>query len=246
MLSRPIIGICGAIEQVSWGAWTVLANLSPRSYVLAVQAAGAMAIVLPPDDSAAEQPGEMLDLLDGLILAGGSDIDPATHGAEPHPETKGSRPERDRFELGLSHAALERDMPVLGICRGMQLLNVSCGGTLEQHLPDRIASERHRHTPGSFADHGVRITEGALAARAVGATAAAVKSHHHQGVGELGEDVTITGWAVEDDVIEAIELPGKAYALGVLWHPEEDQRSRVIASLVQSARDYRSAAESTR
>jgi putative glutamine amidotransferase len=245
-LSRPAIGICGAIEQVSWGAWTVLANLSPRSYALAVQAAGGMALLLPPDDSAAENPGEMIDLLDGLMLAGGSDIDPATHGAKPHPETKGSRPERDRFELALSHAALERDMPVLGICRGMQLLNVACGGTLEQHLPDRIASERHRHTPGSFADHGVRITEGTLAARAVGATAGAVKSHHHQGVGELGEDVTITGWAVEDDVIEAIELPGKAYALGVLWHPEEDQRSRVIASLVGAARDYRSAAESAR
>jgi putative glutamine amidotransferase len=245
-LSRPAIGICGAIEHASWGAWAVLANVSPRSYALAVQAAGGMALLLPPDDGAAEQPGEMIDLLDGLMLAGGSDIDPSSYGAEPHPETKGSRPERDRFELALSHAALERDMPVLGICRGLQLLNVACGGTLDQHLPDTIASERHRHTPGSFADHEVRIAEGTLAERAVGETAAAVKSHHHQGVHELGEDVTITGWAVEDDVIEAIELPGKAYALGVLWHPEEDQRSRVIASLVGAARDYRSAAESAR
>ena len=135
---------------------------------------------------------------------------------------------------------------MLGICRGLQLLNVACGGTLDQHLPDAIASERHRHTPGSFADHGVRIADGTLAARAVGETAVAVKSHHHQGVRELGEDVTITGWAVEDDVVEAIELPGKSYALGVLWHPEEDQRSRVIASLVEAARDYRSAAESAR
>jgi putative glutamine amidotransferase len=245
-LSRPVIGICGAIEEVSWGAWTVLANVSPRSYALAVQAAGGMALLLPPDDHAAESPGQVLDLLDGLMLAGGSDIDPAAYGAHAHPQTRGSRPERDRFELGLSHAALEREMPVLGICRGMELLNVACGGTLEQHLPDRTGSERHRHTPGSFADHGVRITEGTLAARAVGATAGAVKSHHHQGAGELGEGVSITGWSVEDDVIEAIELPAKAYALGVLWHPEEDQRSRVIGSLVEAARDYRSAAESAR
>ena len=242
-LSRPVIGICGAIEEASWGAWTILANVSPRSYALAVQAAGGMALLLPPDDAAAERPGEMIDLLDGLMLAGGSDIDPASYGAEPHPETKGSRPERDRFELALSHAALERGMPVLGICRGMQLLNVACGGTLAQHLPDTIGSERHRHTPGNFADHEVRISGDTLAARAVGSTSNAVKSHHHQGVAELGEHVTISGWAVEDDVIEAIEVPTKAYALGVLWHPEEDQRSRVIASLVEAARDYRSAAE---
>jgi putative glutamine amidotransferase len=245
-LSRPVVGICGAIEQVSWGAWTVLANVSPRSYALAVQAAGGMALLLPPDDGAAERPAEMLDLLDGLMLAGGSDIDPASYGAEPHRETRGSWPERDRFELALSHAALERDMPVLGICRGMQLLNVACGGTLEQHLPDRTGSERHRHTPGSFADHEVRIADGTLAARAVGTTANAVKSHHHQGLGDLGEEVVTTGWAVEDDVIEAIELPTKAYALGVLWHPEEDLRSRVVASLVEAARDYRTAAEPAR
>jgi putative glutamine amidotransferase len=245
-LTRPVIGICGAIEQVSWGAWTVLANVSPRSYALAVQASGGMALLLPPDDSAAERPAELLDLLDGLMLAGGSDIDPATYGAETHPETQGTRPERDRFELALSHAALERDMPVLGICRGMELLNVASGGTLEQHLPERIGSERHRHTPGSFADHEVRIAGDSLAARAVGATTGAVKSHHHQGVGELGEQVTVSGWSNEDEVVEAIELSTKAYALGVLWHPEEDQRSRVIGSLVEAARNYRSAAEPTR
>ena len=245
-MSRPTIGICGAIEQVNWGGWSVFANVSPRSYALAVQAAGGMALLLPPDDGAAGRPAEMLDLLDGLVLAGGSDIDPASYGGVPHPKTKGTWPERDRFELALSHAALERDMPVLGICRGMQLLNVACGGTLEQHLPDTTGSERHRHTPGSFADHEVRIAEGTLAARAVGTTADAVKSHHHQGIGQLGEQVVITGWSVEDDVIEAIELPAKAYALGVLWHPEEDQRSRVVASLVDAARDYRSAANPAR
>jgi putative glutamine amidotransferase len=239
---RPTIGICSAIEDVSWSNWTLLANVSPRSYTLTVQAAGGMALLLPPDDAAAEQPDEMLDLLDGLMLAGGSDIDPGSYGAVPHPETRLTWPERDRFELALTHAALERDMPVLGICRGMQLLNVACGGTLVQHLPDVIGHDDHRHTPGSFGDHDVRLQHGTLAARAVGADRAAVKSHHHQGVDELGEALVAVGWSEADDQIEAIELPGKTYALGVLWHPEEDERSNVIGSLVDAARAYQGAA----
>ncbi|HEX3277384.1 MAG TPA: gamma-glutamyl-gamma-aminobutyrate hydrolase family protein [Thermoleophilaceae bacterium] len=235
MSRRPVIGICSAIEEVSWGGWTVLANVSPRSYTLTVQAAGGMALLLPPDDAAAEQPADMLDLIDGLILAGGSDVDPGSYGAVPHPETRGTWPERDRFELGLTHAALERDMPVLGICRGMQLLNVALGGTLVQHLPDVIGHNDHRHTVGTFGDHEVRLEEGTLAARAVGGQRASVKSHHHQGVDELGERLVAVGWSEADDQIEAIELPDRAYALGVLWHPEEDERSNVIGSLVKAA-----------
>jgi putative glutamine amidotransferase len=238
---RPVIGICAAIERASWSAWEVLANVLPRSYSLAVQDAGGMALLLPPDDATAEQPSELLDLIDGLVLAGGSDIDPGSYGAAPHPETRGTRPERDRFELALAHAALERDMPVLGICRGMQLLNVACGGTLVQHLPDLLGHDDHRHTPGAFGDHEVRLQEGTLAARAVGGERSAVKSHHHQGVDELGEGLVAVGWSDADDTIEAVELPGKAYALGVLWHPEEDERSKVIGSLVDAARAHRGA-----
>jgi putative glutamine amidotransferase len=234
-VGRPVIGICCAIEDVSWSSWTVLANVSPRSYSLTVQAADGMALLMPPDDAAAEQPSDMLDLLDGLILAGGSDIDPGSYGAVPHPETKLTWPERDRFELGLTHAALERDMPVLGICRGMQMLNVARGGTLIQHLPDVVGDDLHRHTPGAFGDHDVRLAEGTLAARAVGAERTTVKSHHHQGVDELGEGLVAVGWSEPDEVIEAIELPEQAYALGVLWHPEEDERSNVIGSLVKAA-----------
>jgi putative glutamine amidotransferase len=231
-MSRPVIGICTSIERAAWGPWhETLANLSPRSYSLTVQAAGGLALLLPPDDETAEHPGELLDLVNGLLLAGGSDVDPASYGARPHPETGPGWPERDRFELALAHAALERDMPVLGVCRGMQMLNVALGGTLAQHLDDVVT---HRHTPGAFSDHEVRLAEGSLAARVVGSDRTAVKSHHHQGVDELGEGLVAVGWA--DDVVEAIELPGKRFALGVLWHPEEDERSNVIGALVEAAR----------
>jgi putative glutamine amidotransferase len=171
-------------------------------------------------------------MLDALILAGGSDSDPASYGARPHPETRGTRPERDRFELGLGTRALERDMPVLGICRGMEMLNVIQGGTLNQHLP---GLELHRHTPGAFTDHAVRLEPGSLAERVVGSERTEVKSAHHQGVEELGEGVVATGFA-DDGVVEAIELPDRSFAVGVLWHPEEDERSRVVGALAEEAR----------
>jgi putative glutamine amidotransferase len=230
-VTRPVIGICAAIESARWAAWEVEVNLSPRTYSHAVQRAGGLALILPPDDVVAESPDELLDMLDGLILAGGSDIDPASYGAKPHPETRNTRPERDRFELALGTRALERDMPVLGICRGMEMLNVIQGGTLDQHL----GLELHRHTPGAFADHGVRLEPGSLAARVVGEELTEVKSAHHQGLGELGEGVMASGFA-DDGIVEAIELPDKDFAVGVLWHPEEDERSRVIGAFVEEAR----------
>jgi putative glutamine amidotransferase len=234
---RPVIGICASIEAARWGAWELLSNISPRSYSLAVQRAGGLALLLPPDDAVAESPDELLDLLDGLILSGGSDIDPATYGAAPHPETGGAREERDRFELALGTRALARDLPLLGICRGMQMLNVIQGGTLDQHLPDRLGHDGHRHTPGVFADHEVELAPGSLAARVVGTERTAVRSHHHQGVDELGEDLVVTGHSEPDGVVEAIERPDRRFALGVLWHPEEDERSRVIGAFVDEARN---------
>ena len=167
-----------------------------------------------------------------LILAGGSDIDPGSYGARPEPETRGTWPERDRFELALGTRALERDMPVLGICRGMEMINVIQGGTLRQHL----GLELHRHTPGVFTDHRVQLVPGSLAERVVGGEHAEVKSAHHQGLDELGEGVVVSGQA-DDGVVEAIELPDKSFAVGVLWHPEEDERSRVVGALVKEARD---------
>ena len=232
-MSTAAVGICAAVERVRWGTWDETVTMAPRSYATAVQTAGAVALLLPPDPAALDRPDAVLERIDALILAGGSDIDPETYGAERHPETKGTWPERDRFELALTRRALDLGMPVLGICRGMQLVNVALGGTLTQHLPDLTGDDSHRHTPGSFGDHEVRLEPGSLAAKAAGADRILVKSHHHQGVERVGEGLTVSGHSVDDDVVEAIELPGDHFALGVLWHPEEDTKSRVIASLVE-------------
>ncbi|HET9154351.1 MAG TPA: gamma-glutamyl-gamma-aminobutyrate hydrolase family protein [Solirubrobacterales bacterium] len=235
----PAIGICAAIERVSWGVWDGYeVTLVPRSYVRCVQKAGGIGIVLPPDESAVVDPDLILDRIDALLLAGGADIDPAAYGAEPHAETKGTWPDRDRFELALARRALERDMPVLGICRGMQLLNVALGGTLVQHLPEAVGSEAHRTAGGTFAKHHIRLEPESLACSAAGVEAFVVWSHHHQGIDRLGEGLRVTGWSAEDDLPEAIELPGKRFALGVIWHPEEDESSRVIAALVDAARGW--------
>jgi putative glutamine amidotransferase len=232
-MSRPVIGICAAIERARWGAWDSLVLLSPRNYSLAVGREGAIALMLSPDDAVADDPEQLLDMLDGLILAGGSDVDPASYGAAAHPETRGTNADRDRFEAALARGALERDMPVLGICRGMQMLNVACGGTLVQHID---GLETHRHTQGAFGDHEVELEADSLAARAAGGERVGVKSHHHQGVDQLGDGLRVSGRAADDGQVEAIEIPSRGFALGVLWHPEEDEQSRVIGALVEEAR----------
>jgi len=237
-MARPIIGVCGALEQVRYGVWDVAAVLTPRSYLDAIARAGGMAIILAPDPGTIAVPDEALDLIDGLILAGGSDIDPRTYGQAPHPSVTATAPERDSFEIALARRALERDQPLLGICRGMQLMNVARGGTLRQHLPDDVGHEDHRRVQGSFdgADHDVRLASGSLAARAAGEEKHGTLSHHHQGIDALGEDLIVTGWSVLDDLPEAIEDPRRGFALGVQWHPEADEESRLIGALVDQAR----------
>ncbi len=195
--------------------------MAPRSYATAVQRAGGLALLLPPDELAAEAPDRWLDRIDALLLAGGADV--------------GTWPDRDRFEIALARRAIERELPMLGICRGMQLLNVALGGSLVQHLPDALGHDDHRHTPGAFGDHEVVLELGSIAARAAGADRLTVKSHHHQGVEELGSELVASGWSVPDDLIEAIELPRRQFALGVLWHPEEDEGSHVVTALVGAA-----------
>ncbi len=236
-MARSVIGICTALERARWGLWDQEAVLLARSYVEAVQQAGALALMLPPDEELLERPEEALDLLDGLVLAGGADIDPASYGAHAHAETVDTVPERDRFEIALVRAAIERDLPVLGICRGMQLINVAYGGTLLQHLPERFGHHEHLRVPGTFdgADHDVELVDGSLAARAAGETHHATKSHHHQGVDRLGEGLRISGCSAMDGLPEAIEMADRRFVLGVQWHPEADQTSRVVRALVAEA-----------
>jgi len=235
---RPAIGICTSLERANWGVWDQRAALLPFHYITAIQAAGGLAIMIPPDPALIEDPDDMLDRVDGLILAGGADIDPSSYGSEAHPKTHGSVPERDRPEIALTRRAIERDIPVLGICRGMQLINVALGGTLRQHLPDEVGHENHRRNPGSFenSDHDVRLQPGSLAERAAGEELHGTKSHHHQGVDDLGEGLVVTGYSTLDELPEAIEIPGKRFVLGVQWHPEADEKSRVVAALVEEAR----------
>jgi putative glutamine amidotransferase len=198
--------------------------------------------MIPPDPELEHDPDEALDLIDGLILSGGSDIDPASYGADRHPETGITVPERDRTEVALARRAIERDLPVLGICRGMQLLNVAFGGTLLQHLPDEVGHGDHRLNPGTFdgSEHDVRLEPGSLAARAAGEELHETKSHHHQGLAVVAPELEVTGRSTLDDLPEAVEVPDKTFVLGVQWHPEADERSQVIEVFVEQARAHRS------
>src|SRR2546421_7672999 len=231
-MPRPLMGACAAVERAAYGVWKDEPSvLLPLSYARAIHGAGGMMAMLPPDRRASEDPDELLDRLDALVLGGGADIDPDSHGAEAHPETVGTNPDRDRFEIALARAALERGMPLLGVCRGMQVMNVACGGTLEQHLPERFGHEGHRPVPGSWAEHDVRLQPGSLAARAAGTEQLSVKSHHHQGVDAIGDNLIPSAWATDDEVVEAIESPDGGFVLGVLWHPEEDPEDHLIPTL---------------
>jgi putative glutamine amidotransferase len=238
-MARPIIGLCTPLERARWGAWDLDAFLVPRNYVDAVRRAGGLALLLAPDPAITDDPDEILDRVDALMLVGGADLDPASYGAERHPLTIGCVPERDAFEIALVRRALERDLPLLGICRGMQVMNVARGGTLHQHLPDVVGHDHHRRVLGSFHgnDHDVRLQPGSLAARAAGEELHATKSHHHQAVDRVGDGLSVTGRTELDELPEAIELPGNRFALGVQWHPEADEESRLIAALVEEARE---------
>jgi putative glutamine amidotransferase len=229
--------------DAAWGSWSQPAVLLAQGYLDAVARAGAMALMIPPDPALADHPDEALDRIDGLILAGGHDVDPSIYGAELHPATTPIVPVRDRVEIALARRAVELDMPMLGICRGMQVLNVAFGGTLLQHLPEAIGHEEHMANPGTFngSDHDVRLDTGSLAALAAGEDLHGGKSHHHQAVDAIGDGLVVTGTSTLDELPEAIEARDRRFVLGVQWHPEADERSRVIAAVVQQARDYRTA-----
>ena len=236
-MRRPVIALCAGLEQARWGYWDERALLLPLSYVTAVQAAGGLTLLAPPDPTITEDPDELLDCVDGLLLAGGSDIDPCAYRRSAHPLTVGIVPERDAFEIALARRAIERDMPLLGICRGLQIINVARGGTLEQHLPERYGHAEHRRAVGTFdgSEHDVALVPGSLIAGAAGEARHSGKSHHHQGIQLLGDGLVVSGRAVGDDLVEAIEVPGHRFALGVQWHPEADPTSSVIAAFVTAA-----------
>jgi putative glutamine amidotransferase len=233
-VAKPVVGITTYVEPASWGHWQLDAALVPYDYVRAVERAGARALLVPPSE---EGVGETLDALDGLLFSGGADLDPVSYGADAHPETNGTRPERDRSELALLEGALARDMPVLAVCRGFQLLNVARGGDLVQHLPDVVGNDQHREVKGVFSDHGVKIEDDSRLGAVLG-DRAPVKSSHHQGVGRIGSGLREVAWA-DDGTIEGLEDPEQRFAVGVLWHPEAGEDARLFEELVGEAARYR-------
>ena len=225
---RPVIGISSYLEPARWGAWDTPAVLIHEQYVAAVREAGGTPVVLPPGEDA-----EVLDRLDALILTGGADVGPATYGAEPHPTTDVPRTTRDSSEAALYRSALERGLPVLGICRGLQVMAVASGGTLNQDLPSIGAGLLHREVPGEFTEHGATFEAGSLVAGVLGTSSTTVNSSHHQSVAQAGS-LTVTGWA-EDGTIEVCEDRAAPFVLGVQWHPEMTADHRLFHALVAAA-----------
>ncbi|HEY3543885.1 MAG TPA: gamma-glutamyl-gamma-aminobutyrate hydrolase family protein [Gaiellaceae bacterium] len=212
-MKKPVIGITTYVVPASWGHWHLDTALIPYDYVRAVERAGGRALLVPPDGESVE---ETLDRLDGIVFSGGEDI--------------GENEARDRGELALLQAALERDLPTLAICRGFEVLNVARGGDLVQHLPDVVGHEEHRAVLGAFSEHSVRVDPSSR----IGDVAGVVKSHHHQGVGRIGDGLREVAWA-DDGTIEALEDPEKRFVVGVLWHPEAGEDQRLFDRLVEEA-----------
>ncbi|MFD6059581.1 gamma-glutamyl-gamma-aminobutyrate hydrolase family protein [Rhodococcus wratislaviensis] len=228
------IGMCAMTDHIRLGPYELNANVVPETYVQAVERAGALPVMFSPSEQIEENPDTVLDLVDGLLLVGGDDLDPRLYGQVKVKETGSGNSRRDASEMALAQRALKTGRPVLGICRGMQLINVACGGTLIQHLDNAKEHSGPKGTP--FVDHEVRLDEGSLAALCAGSVRTHIKSEHHQGVGTVGEGLKVTGYSADDGIVEAIELDGHPFALGVLWHPEQDPDSLVIAGFVREVR----------
>lgn len=226
----PVIGVSGYLDHASWSVWSQPAALVPQTYPDGVVRAGGMPVLLPvqPDRGAADA---LVALLAGLVLTGGPDIDPARYGARPDVRTGPPHQERDAWELALARAALARDLPVLAVCRGMQLLNVALGGTLQQHLPD----SGHQIVPGRFVRRAVRVRPESRLAGILGGSAG-VSCYHHQALARIGAGLLPTAWA-DDEVVEAVESPGHRFVVGVQWHPETDLNDlRLFEALVAAGR----------
>jgi putative glutamine amidotransferase len=242
MTGAPVLGVCAPLERARWAVWDMPAAVVAANYLEAAWAEGARTFVIPPDPALVDDPGSVLARLDGLLLLGGADVAADRYGQLPHPDSEAPQHVRDAVEIALVQAALTMDLPILGICRGLQVINVALGGTLRQHLPGELDTDMHRREIGRFAgnEHNVRLAPGSLAAAATGAEEHQVVSHHHQAVGTLADGLVASGIS-EDGVLEALEGPD-GYLLGVQWHPEADPASTVIKSLVDAARSRRSRA----
>ncbi|MDX2967616.1 gamma-glutamyl-gamma-aminobutyrate hydrolase family protein [Kribbella solani] len=235
---RPRIGITTYLEPAIWGIWQREAALLPRVYLDAVVAAGGTPLLLPPVGT----DPSVLGVLDGLVIAGGCDVDPAAYGATPHPETIGTSPGRDQHDAALIQAALDWErpgrptgLPLLAVCRGLQVLNVALGGTLHQHLPEVVAHDDHRPAPAVFGSTEIKVEPGSLTHRILGAQATG-SCYHHQAIDVLAPALTVTARA-GDGTIEAAEVADRAFALGIQWHPEETPDDlRLFTALIRSTR----------
>jgi len=238
-LERPLIGLTTYLEQAQTGVWDVPASFLPKVYFEAVNRAGGIAVLLPPQPVDAEIANRVLDSLDGLIVTGGKDVDPALYGQEPHPTTDAPRTDRDTWEGALLTAAIARGLPFLGICRGAQVLNVALGGTLHQHLPDVIGTTRYNLGGGIFAENEVAVESASTLGTLVG-DGITVKSYHHQAIDTVAEGLVVTARS-DDGTIQAVELASVPFGVAVQWHPEEDaaEDARLFAGLVDAAQQYR-------
>ena len=228
----PRIGLPTYVERARWGVWEQRAALLPGTYVDAVVRAGGVPVLLPPVD----QDGAAtvaVDALDGLLLTGGADVDPARYDAEPGARTRGLRPDRDAWEHALLAAALHRDLPVLAVCRGLQVLDVALGGTLHQHVPDVVGHDGHLPELGTFGTTHVQLRAGTRLAELLGEEAD-VPCHHHQSIDRLAEGLEVVGTA-DDGTVEAVEMAARPFVVGVQWHPEEGEDHRLFEALVEAA-----------
>jgi putative glutamine amidotransferase len=239
-----VVGLTTYLERATQGVWDVRASFLPHQYLASVTASGAAAVLLPPQASPERAAEVVLDGLDGLILTGGLDVQPELYGAERHPATDPARPDRDAWEMALLRGALVRGIPVFGICRGLQLINVAYGGTLHQHLPEALGTERYKIGGGVFAHNTVQVADGTRLAGLVGAGDLPVHSYHHQGVDRVGEGLVVTA-RTDDGLVQAVELPGDDYLVAVQWHPEENSEDRRLFLGLVAAASARRAARNT-
>jgi putative glutamine amidotransferase len=233
----PTIGITTYHTEAAWRGWTENGALLPWTYVTAIRGNGGRPVLLPPGGDAAEAEATV-SVLDGVVIAGGGDIDPAIYGAAKHPKTDANAPDRDTWELAVADAAIRLGVPLLGICRGMQVLNVARGGTLHQHVPDLVGHESHNGHSDGFATHKVRVTSGqTIAGILPGGEYFGVPTHHHQAVDAVGDGLIPVAWA-DDGLIEGVEAVNPAeFVIGVQWHPEQGDDPRLFTALVAAAQN---------